>query len=189
MGKTSFFRKYFQPRGYQHVNQDTLKTRSKCFEAAQEALRERLPIVVDNTSPAAETRQDWIHLSKEFSVPIRCFHFTGSEQLAWHNNLFRALVPRPDGAAFDRTLLPAVAYTSFSSRFEMPKLIEGFNEVCIVYCAGDLIIKKYTAKQQIKSINFIFQGTIEERRLYSLWLELGAKYKSLEQPERVFRKR
>jgi bifunctional polynucleotide phosphatase/kinase len=38
LGKTSFFKQYFQSEGYLHVNQDTLKSRDKCVRAVKNAL-------------------------------------------------------------------------------------------------------------------------------------------------------
>jgi bifunctional polynucleotide phosphatase/kinase len=39
MGKSTFYRRYFQPAQYLHINQDTLKTREKCVKALQEAMK------------------------------------------------------------------------------------------------------------------------------------------------------
>ena len=46
LGKSSFYRKYFEPAGYVHINQDTLRTREKCVKAADEALQEGHSCVV-----------------------------------------------------------------------------------------------------------------------------------------------
>lgn len=37
-GKSTFYWKHLEPLGYERVNQDTLKTREKCFQAAKEFL-------------------------------------------------------------------------------------------------------------------------------------------------------
>jgi bifunctional polynucleotide phosphatase/kinase len=39
LGKSTFFRQHFQPEGYIHINQDTLKTREKCIKALEETLK------------------------------------------------------------------------------------------------------------------------------------------------------
>jgi bifunctional polynucleotide phosphatase/kinase len=39
LGKTTFFRQYFEAAGYLHINQDTLKTRDKCVKAVQAELK------------------------------------------------------------------------------------------------------------------------------------------------------
>jgi hypothetical protein len=38
LGKSYFYRSHFEPVGYKHVNQDTLKTRDKCVTAVEQAL-------------------------------------------------------------------------------------------------------------------------------------------------------
>lgn len=37
-GKSTLFRQHFEPEGYIHINQDTLRTRDKCVKAAEEAI-------------------------------------------------------------------------------------------------------------------------------------------------------
>ena len=44
----------------------------------------------DNTNRDKQTRRHYIDLAQRYKVPIRCMHFQGSFELAWHNNLYRA---------------------------------------------------------------------------------------------------
>jgi hypothetical protein len=49
LGKTSFYRRYFQLAGYVHINQDTLRTRDKCVKAAREILQRGESCVIGKT--------------------------------------------------------------------------------------------------------------------------------------------
>lgn len=89
-GKSTFYKRYFEPQGYKHINQDTLKTRAKCLKMVETCLNAGESCVVDNTNRDIETRKGYIDLCKKFSVPVRCFHFTAPLILCWHNNLYRA---------------------------------------------------------------------------------------------------
>ena len=63
-GKTTLVETYLVPAGYTWVNRDTLKTQAKCLKAAREALAAGKSVVIDNTSPAARTRADYIELAR-----------------------------------------------------------------------------------------------------------------------------
>jgi len=157
LGKSTFFRRHFQPEEYVHINQDTLKTRDKCVKAVQEALKEGKSCVVDNTNRNAATRKPYIDVCKALNVAVRCFVFTGSAELAWHNNLYRAFNMPPSAAAKEpeRALLPYVAFTGFRDNYEEPELAEGFSE--------------------IKKVNWVFEGTDEEKKHWSMWLQIDGK--------------
>ncbi|KAJ6520430.1 polynucleotide kinase 3 phosphatase-domain-containing protein [Mycena sanguinolenta] len=157
LGKSTFYRKYFEPAGYLHINQDTLKSRDKCVKAVQNALAAGSKCVVDNTNRDAYTRRFYIDLAKKQGVPVRCMWFTGAVELAWHNNLYRSLGLPPSVAAREppREMLPKLAFTSFKNEFEEPVLSEGFS--------------------QIKKVNWVFDGTAEERKVWSRWYHLDDK--------------
>lgn len=53
-GKSSFFRGHMD--GYVHVNNDTLKTKKKCLNVAEAALKEGKSCVIDNTNRDPPTR-------------------------------------------------------------------------------------------------------------------------------------
>ncbi|PPQ66882.1 hypothetical protein CVT26_009822 [Gymnopilus dilepis] len=157
LGKSTFFRRYFEPEGYVHINQDTLKTREKCVKALRENLEAGKSCVIDNTNRNVATRKPYIDLCKAHNVPIRCFLFTGSAELAWHNNLYRAFNMPPSAAAKEptRALLPYLAFTSFREGYEEPQMSEGYSE--------------------IKKVNWVFEGTEEERQRWSMWLQIDGK--------------
>ncbi|RDX45439.1 PNK3P-domain-containing protein [Lentinus brumalis] len=157
LGKSSFFQTHFVPAGYTHVNQDMLKTRDKCIKAAAEALQAGQSVVVDNTNRDVQTRKFYIDLAKKQDVPIRCFYFAGSLELAWHNNLYRAFNLPVSLATSQpkRELLPYNAFTSFRANFQEPTVDEGFYEV--------------------RKVNWQFEGDEDARKRWSMWLQIDGK--------------
>lgn len=157
MGKSSFYKKHFAPEGYRHVNQDILSSRNRCIEAVENALDAGSSAVVDNTNRDVKTRKYYVDLARRHKVPIRCVLFEGSFELAWHNNLYRAYNLPPSKASKEtkREALPLMAFTSYRSAYEEPQLSEGFSE--------------------LKRVNWVFEGTDEERKLWSMWLQTEGK--------------
>ncbi|KII88856.1 hypothetical protein PLICRDRAFT_159754 [Plicaturopsis crispa FD-325 SS-3] len=156
-GKSSFFRRYFESEGYVHVNQDTLKTRQKCVKAVENALKNKESCVVDNTNRDTETRRHYLALAKKLNIPVRCFIFTASIELAWHNNLYRAY-NRPSSLVANesqRDIVPYMAFTSFRDNYEEPQLGEGFSE--------------------IKRVNWTFEGDDECKNRWRMWLQIDGK--------------
>ncbi|KAL2150361.1 hypothetical protein VTH82DRAFT_6924 [Thermothelomyces myriococcoides] len=143
-GKSTFYWKYLKPLGYERVNQDTLKSKDKCFKAATEFLQQGGSIVVDNTNPDVDTRSQWIALARKHGVPIRCFWFRTPLQLCEHNAAVRSMNKRLNPEA--RQAIPRIAFNGFTSRFKEPKVEEGF--------------------QDIIPVDFKFRGTKEE---YEIW--------------------
>ncbi|KAF8623947.1 hypothetical protein AX15_006112 [Amanita polypyramis BW_CC] len=157
LGKTTFFRRFFKPAGYIHVNQDDLKSRSNCVRTVRDVLKGKRSCIVDNTNRNRTTRKVYIDLAYEFNIPVRCFIFTGSIELAWHNNLYRAFNLPSSIAANEpaRKLLPYSAFTSFLENYEEPHEEEGYSE--------------------IKRINWGFQGSEEEKHRWSMWLQIDGR--------------
>ncbi|KAH6637347.1 polynucleotide kinase 3 phosphatase-domain-containing protein [Chaetomium tenue] len=143
-GKSTFYWKYLEPLSYERVNQDTLKSKDKCFKAAADLLGKGESIVVDNTNADVDTRSQWIALARKHKVPIRCFWFQTPLQLCEHNAAARALNEKLNPEA--RQALPKIAFSGFASRFKEPKIDEGFQEVIPVH--------------------FKFRGTKDE---YDIW--------------------
>ncbi|EPQ59072.1 PNK3P-domain-containing protein [Gloeophyllum trabeum ATCC 11539] len=157
LGKSTFYKRHFQPAGYVHVNQDTLGSRPKCVKAVEEALEKGLSCIVDNTNRDRQTRKYYVDAAKRLGATVRCFLFQGSMELAWHNNLYRAYNMPPSQAEKEsrRDLVPYAACLSFRDNYEEPREDEGFTEVRIV--------------------NWIFEGDEEELRRWSMWLQIDGK--------------
>lgn len=144
-GKSTFYWKHLEPLGYARINQDTLKTRPKCFKVASELLEEGQSVAVDNTNPDPDVRAQWVELARKFKVPVRCVWLKTPLQLCEHNDAARSL-NKPLNPE-DRTVLPRLAFTGFASRFKEPKLTEGF--------------------QDIVEVDFAFRGTKEEHEIWA----------------------
>lgn len=48
---------------YERVNRDTLKTKEKCLKVAEEALKNKKSVVIDNTNPSSADRALYIKLA------------------------------------------------------------------------------------------------------------------------------
>ncbi|GKU04979.1 bifunctional polynucleotide phosphatase kinase [Fusarium langsethiae] len=143
-GKSTLYWKSLKPLGYARINQDQLKTRDKCLQAAKEHLQEGTSVAIDNTNADPETRTVWVELAKKFGISIRCVWFKTPLQVCEHNNAVRALNESLNPES--RLVLPKMAFTGFANRFKPPSVKEGF--------------------QEIIEVPFQFRGTEEEYRIW-----------------------
>ncbi|KAH7305986.1 polynucleotide kinase 3 phosphatase-domain-containing protein [Stachybotrys elegans] len=143
-GKSTFYWTNLKPLGYQRVNQDILKTRDKCVQAAKDLLKQGDSIAVDNTNADPDTRAVWTNLASASKVPIRCVWFKTPLHICEHNDAVRANNKALNPESRDG--LPKLAFTGFASRFKPPQAKEGF--------------------QDILELEFHFRGTKED---YQLW--------------------
>ncbi|KAG9047609.1 hypothetical protein FS837_001867 [Tulasnella sp. UAMH 9824] len=154
-GKTSFYKRHFAPAGYVHVNQDTLKTKSKCLAAVREAIASGKSCAVDNTNRDLATRADYHRLAQELNVSIRALVWNITLDLAWHINLYRAhfLSDTVKSNETTREMLGYGVFTQYQNAFQPPTVEEGFSEV--------------------KTINWIFEGSEEDRRRFNMYLDIS----------------
>ncbi|KAJ4146205.1 DNA kinase/phosphatase Pnk1 [Fusarium falciforme] len=143
-GKSSFYWKYLKPLGYERVNQDLLKSRDKCVQAAREHLQEGRSVAIDNTNADPDTRTIWVELAKKFGISIRCVWFKTPIALCEHNDAVRAMNKSLNPES--RQVLPKLAFSGFSARHKPPQKKEGF--------------------QDITEVSFRFRGTEEEYRIW-----------------------
>lgn len=136
-GKSTFYKQYFN--NYVHINQDILKTKIKCLKLCLNSMKENKNIVIDNTNPSKEIRQKYINMAKLNNYKCRCIYFDIDLLLAKHMNYYRELSKNNDIIITENDSLkiihsetlrvPDIAYNMYKSKFEMPEISEGFDEI------------------------------------------------------------
>ncbi|EQB45243.1 polynucleotide kinase 3 phosphatase [Colletotrichum gloeosporioides Cg-14] len=148
-GKSTFFWNHLKPLGYERINQDILKTRDKCVQAAKEFLSAGQSVAIDNTNADPDTRAVWVQLAEKQKVPIRCVWLKTPLNVCEHNDAVRSMNASLNPES--RVALPKMAFNGFKSRFKEPKEKEGF--------------------QDITEIEFAFRGTKDEHDVWArYWL-------------------
>eukprot|EP00759_Apiculatamorpha_spiralis_P025663 PhF_6_TR29068/c0_g1_i1/m.42362 len=123
-GKSSFTATYFEPYGYVSVNQDTLKTRDKCVEIVELALRAGASAVVDNMNFTRDVRKVYIDLATKYQVDIRVLLLDTPKPIVEHNNKVRER--RTCGFV---KAIPFAVYANYSNNVAKPLESEGLTEV------------------------------------------------------------
>ena len=75
-----------KPKGYVHINRDTLGSWQKCVAECAKVLSAGKSVVIDNTSPDKASRLRYIEVAHKHKVPVRSFQFMTSIAHAKHNN-------------------------------------------------------------------------------------------------------
>lgn len=58
MGKTTLYKRHFEPAGYEHINQDALKTKTKCLNAVEAALKSGRSVVIGTPFPTSRSTRE-----------------------------------------------------------------------------------------------------------------------------------
>lgn len=120
-GKSTFARAVFP--GYVRVSQaEGLGTRARCVEACSHALGEGKSVVIDNQNRDVETREDYLQVAKGRAAPIKVIVFGMSREFCLHLSSYRVLTQGSE-------TLPTIAVNMFFSRFEAPRMSEGFQDI------------------------------------------------------------
>ncbi|OWF41319.1 bifunctional polynucleotide phosphatase/kinase-like [Mizuhopecten yessoensis] len=122
-GKSFFSTSHLLPKGYIHINRDTLGTWQKCVSVCTKSLNEGKSVVIDNTNTVKEQRQRYIPLAKKAGIPCRCFVFTASLYQCRHNEKYREMVDKKHKTISDVTM------NTMRSKYEEPENGEGFSEI------------------------------------------------------------
>ena len=132
-GKSHYAKNNIVPYDYVYINQDTLKTATKCINMTEKSLKEKKSVVIDNTNVSKDKRLTYINLAKKYNVNIRCLLFTCPMELCKHNSCYRNFVT--DGSI---DVIPTIAFNIMKSKYEKPLMEEGFTNVDeIDFCFDD----------------------------------------------------
>jgi bifunctional polynucleotide phosphatase/kinase len=129
-GKSTTSR-YYEPMGYEVINQDTLGTRAKVLSALKKAWAEGKSCIIDSTNPSFEKRIEYIGVCRQITPTVRC-------RIFWHIR---------DGRPFNDIRMPehrvgAIVYNIYTKHFVRPDLdhtllayppLEKYDDVCIIY--------------------------------------------------------
>lgn len=79
-GKTTFYQEKLAPKGWVHVNQDTVKTQAKVLNAIRTALTSKQSVAVDATNPGHNKRLEYLTLASQYKVPTMILYFVSNGQ-------------------------------------------------------------------------------------------------------------
>ncbi|KAH9580117.1 Polynucleotide kinase 3 phosphatase [Trypanosoma melophagium] len=142
-GKTTFFKRFFEPAGYVHINRDTLKTKEKCLMEMKKWWKTGKSVVIDNTNPSHSECMQYIRVVKEFMpncspLPVRVFVFQVSKEMSMHMSNVRArlgIAPRISRIAFNVFHSKLESWTSESVK---SMGVEELLEIPLVACFDGL---------------------------------------------------
>ena len=135
-GKSTFTTSYLIPANYVRINQDTLKTKVKCFKETEEMMKLNKNIVVDNTNAKKDTRAEFIKLANKYDYKVRCVIMDVSNDYAIHNANYRSYKLGID-------FMPSIAFNMYKKNYEEPKLDEGFSDVVKIKPVIDMNVNNY----------------------------------------------
>lgn len=121
-GKSYFVKTHLLPHGYVHINQDTLKTKVKCLEAAKNTLSKEKSLVIDNTNPGVFERMEYTTMALDRGYNIRAIVMSTNQDLANHLNNVRHVYS--EGSI---PMIPDIVYNIFKRNYVKPQTSEHFD--------------------------------------------------------------
>jgi bifunctional polynucleotide phosphatase/kinase len=126
-GKSTFRNKLVEEHGYVAINQDTLKTETKCIKLLEDQLKLGKCVIVDNTNLTKAKRKLFIDIAKFVGYSCRCVIFNTPLKVCEHNSYFRNYITDGKSGA-----IPKLVYNVMNKKLEKPDLSEGFTEIISV---------------------------------------------------------
>lgn len=128
-GKSTFARSRFGAT-YQYVSKDLMRNNGKAQQQRkliEVALQQNLSVVVDNTNPTLEDREELINLGRLYSAEIIGYFFEVQVKQCLERNRAR------EGKA----RVPDVAIFATLKKLTRPSYAEGFTKLFYVRASGD----------------------------------------------------
>ncbi|MBO7570606.1 MAG: ATP-binding protein [Bacteroidales bacterium] len=132
-GKSTFYRRYFEPADFQHINLDTLRTRQRETAFMEECVSLNCNVVIDNTNTTVEERKRYIDLFKANGYRIVGMYF---------QSILKDCIARNKARGGK---VPRVAIPYMHNRLVIPSYAEGFDELYFVKFDGngDFVIENW----------------------------------------------
>jgi len=108
----------------ERVNQDTLKTKSKCVKACEDALKAGKSVIVDNQNTSPSDRAPYLALAKKYNASSIAVHIDVPKEMCFHLNSYRLLNPASKHHRDER--VPDMVIHSFYKNVKLPTVSEGF---------------------------------------------------------------
>lgn len=86
-GKSTLAKTVFP--SYERVNRDTLKTKEKCIQAVESALKEKRNVVIDNQNVSVVDRKPYIEIAAKHGAKVRMVVFDVPKDYCFHANTYR----------------------------------------------------------------------------------------------------
>ncbi len=116
-GKTTFFKEYLLPLGYEHINLDTLRTRHREALLLEECFESGKSFVVDNTNVSYDLRGRYVRMAHDAGYHVTCIFFQSRIKDCLARNNARG------------GNVPDCAVANMSRNLQLPKADEGFDEL------------------------------------------------------------
>ena len=132
-GKSTFYKKYFEPADFQHINLDKLRTRQREIMFIEQCVSQNCNVVIDNTNTTVEERKKYIDLFKANGYCIVGMYFQSILKDCIARNKLR------------ENPVPRVAIPYMQNRLVIPSYAEGFDELYFVKFdgKGDFVIENW----------------------------------------------
>eukprot|EP01060_Flectonema_neradi_P006013 TRINITY_DN14016_c0_g1_i1.p1 TRINITY_DN14016_c0_g1~~TRINITY_DN14016_c0_g1_i1.p1 ORF type:complete len:477 (+),score=83.07 TRINITY_DN14016_c0_g1_i1:52-1431(+) len=123
-GKSTFYRKYLLPFGYNHVCKERLGTDSRCVQMAASALTKGQRVLIDGLNQTQRLRNPYSILASRAGVGFRCFWFDTSPEMS--SRLCKLRTTLSEGISKP---ISAEVHSAYHSSFQPPSMSEGFTEM------------------------------------------------------------
>lgn len=123
-GKSTIANNYLKPNNYIIINQDSLKTKKKCYEEIEKNMILNNNIVIDNMNYTKEKRKEFIDIAKKYNYSSRAIFLETSYELSKHNMLYRYYMSNGEISR-----VPDLVYNQIKKNINIPELEEGFYKI------------------------------------------------------------
>lgn len=138
-GKSIFYRSHFAST-HVHISKDLFRHNRHPARRQQQLIEEALQngrsVVIDNTNPTVEEREQLIQLGHSYGAMVIGYYLESSVKLSLERNKQRT----------GKAQVPDIAIFATRKRLVLPTYAEGFDKLCVVQVAenGSFVIKDMT---------------------------------------------